>query len=133
MCCLKFSIITNYIDEVDLDVIPLDICGIVLGSPYLYDRDVEFHRNEHKYHLKKYGIEYIVREHKTKTHLDLVNSNQMKRLIISSKRYVLMVVKEQRKDLHDDFSGCESQFKDSLVKVADSFQSLFKEPTKFSS
>ena len=89
-------------------MIPLDICGIVLGSPYLYDRDAIFHRKEHKYHLKKYGIEYIVQAHKIKTHLDLVNANQMKRLITSSKRYVLMVVKEQHKDQHDAFSGCQS-------------------------
>jgi hypothetical protein len=33
-----FSITANLIDEVELDVIPLDICGIVLGIPYLYDR-----------------------------------------------------------------------------------------------
>ena len=39
-----------------------------------------------------------------------------------------MVVKEKHKDQHDAFSGCESQFKDSLVKVVDSFQGLFKEP-----
>lgn len=47
-CRLKFSITNNYIDEVDLDVIPADICGVVLGSPYLYDRDVVFYRKEHK-------------------------------------------------------------------------------------
>ena len=109
-------------------MILLDICGIVLGSPYLYDRDAIFYRKEHTYHLNKYGIEYIIWAHKIKNHLDLVNVNQMKRLISSSKRYVLMVVKEQLKDLHDDFSGCESQFKDILVKVVKSFQSLFKEP-----
>jgi hypothetical protein len=34
-CILKFSITANFIDEVELDVVPLDICGIVLGSPYL--------------------------------------------------------------------------------------------------
>jgi len=39
-----------------------------------------------------------------------------------------MVVKEQHKYQHDAFSGCESQFKDRLVKVVDSFQNLFKEP-----
>ena len=37
-CKLKFSITQNFIDEVELDVVPLDICGIVLGSPYLYSR-----------------------------------------------------------------------------------------------
>jgi hypothetical protein len=36
-CRLRFSIASKLIDEVDLDVVPLDICGIVLGSPYLYD------------------------------------------------------------------------------------------------
>ena len=43
-CRLKFTITTNYIDEVELDVIPLDICGIVLGSPYLYECDAVFYR-----------------------------------------------------------------------------------------
>ena len=37
-CILRFAITTNFIDEVELDVVPLDISGIVLGSPYLYDR-----------------------------------------------------------------------------------------------
>jgi len=35
-----FSITANVIDEVKLDLVPLDIFGIVLGSPYLYDRKV---------------------------------------------------------------------------------------------
>ena len=43
---LRFSIIANFIYEVDLDFIPLDICGIVLGSPYLYDWIAIFHRHE---------------------------------------------------------------------------------------
>ena len=34
-CKLRFSITANFIDEVELHVILLDICGIVLGSPYL--------------------------------------------------------------------------------------------------
>ena len=97
-------------------MIPLDICGVVLGSPYLYDCDVVFHRKEHKYHLKKDGVEYIARAHKIKTHLDLVTANYMKQLTSSSKRYVLMVVKEQLKDQHDDFSCYESQLKDSMVR-----------------
>lgn len=59
----------------DLDVIPSNICGVVLGSPYLYDRDAVFYRKEHKYHLKKDGIEFIVRAHKLKAHLDLVLVN----------------------------------------------------------
>ena len=37
-CKLHFEITSSFIDEVELDVVPLDICGMVLGSPYLYDR-----------------------------------------------------------------------------------------------
>ena len=62
-CKLRFYITTNYIDEVDIDVIPLDIFGIVLGSQYLYDRRAIFHRHENKYHLFKNGFETIVRSH----------------------------------------------------------------------
>jgi len=36
-CRIRFAIASKLIDEVDLDVVPLDICGIVLGSPYIYD------------------------------------------------------------------------------------------------
>ena len=41
-CRLRFSITSRLVDEVDLDVVPLDICGIVLGSPYLYDSQAIF-------------------------------------------------------------------------------------------
>lgn len=36
-CFFKFEITANFVDEVELDVVPLDISGVVLGSPYLYD------------------------------------------------------------------------------------------------
>ena len=70
---LRFAITKNFIDEVELDVVPLDICGIVLGSLYLYDRKYIFHRHENKYHLFKDGVEYIVRVHSKKLNLSLVN------------------------------------------------------------
>jgi hypothetical protein len=47
-CRVRFSIASKLIDEVDLVVVPLDICGIVLGSPYLYDRKPVFFRHENK-------------------------------------------------------------------------------------
>lgn len=125
-CCLRFAITNNFFDEVELDVIPLDICGVVLGSPYLYDQDVIFHRKDNNYHLVKDGIKYIVRAHRIKTSLDLTNVSQMKILINSSKKYVLMFVKEQPKDRYDAFQGCDSQFKE--VKIVYSYKELFKEP-----
>ena len=111
----------------ELDVVLVDICGVVLGSPYLYDRDAAFYRSEHKYHLKKEGVEFIVRAHKVKSNLDLIVSNQVKQFISSSK-YVLMVIKEQHKV---DCLRCEIQFIDQLVKVVNSFpRSLIHEQDK---
>jgi hypothetical protein len=43
-CKLRFAITANFVDEVVLYVISLDICRIVLGSPYLYDRKAIFYR-----------------------------------------------------------------------------------------
>jgi len=73
-CRVRFSIASKLIDEVDLDVVPLDIRGIVLGSPYLYDRNVVFLRSDNKYHLTKHGVEYIVRAHSTKVDSTIVSA-----------------------------------------------------------
>ena len=52
-CDLKFAITSKFVDEVELDMVPLDICGIVLGSPYLYDRKEIFYREHNQYHFFK--------------------------------------------------------------------------------
>ena len=65
-CKLRFSFGSAFVDEVELDIVPLDICGIALGSPYLYDRKEFFYSAENKYQLVKDGIECIVRAHKLK-------------------------------------------------------------------
>ena len=77
-CRVRFAIASKLIDEVDLDVVPLDICGIVLGSPYLYDRKALFFHHENKYHLNKGGVEYIVRAHNMRVNTTLVSAGQMK-------------------------------------------------------
>ena len=43
-CTLRFAISSKFLDEVTCDVVPLNECGIVLGSPYLYDRKEIFFR-----------------------------------------------------------------------------------------
>ena len=52
-CKLKFAITFDFVDEVELDVVPLDICGIMLGSPYLYDRKTIFFNEHNMYHFFK--------------------------------------------------------------------------------
>jgi hypothetical protein len=70
-CRVRFAIASKLIDEVDLDVVSLDICGIVMGSPYLYDRKEVFFCHKNKYHLTKGGVEYIVRAHNMRVNTTL--------------------------------------------------------------
>jgi hypothetical protein len=73
-CRVRFSIASKLIDEVDLDIVSLDICGIMLGSPYLYDRKAVFFHHEKKYHLTKGGVEYIVRDHNMRVNMIIVSA-----------------------------------------------------------
>jgi hypothetical protein len=116
-CKLRFAITANYIDEVELDVIPLDICGIVFGSPYLYDRRAIFHHHENKYHLFKNGIEYIVRAHTKKMNLSLTNDGQMKRLVNVSKNLVLLMTKPKDNDEEQVLKGCDAKLQSDLYEV----------------
>ena len=91
-CKLKFAITSKFVDEVEFDVVPLDICGIVLGSPYLYDRKAIFYREHNKYHLFKNGIEYIIRAHRMKNGGSIVNTGHLKMIVNASSKLTLMSV-----------------------------------------
>jgi hypothetical protein len=73
--------------------VPLEICGIVLGSPYLYDRKTIFYREQNQYHLFKEGIEYIVHSHSIKNNRSFVTTGQLKRVVNGSKNLTLVSVK----------------------------------------
>ena len=91
-CKLRFAITSKFIDEVEFDVVPLDICGIVLGSPYLYDRKAIFYREHKKYHLFKDRIEYIIRAHHMKNEGSIVNTGHLKMIVNASSKLTLMFV-----------------------------------------
>ena len=42
LCNIKFVVSVDFIDEVELDVVPLDVCGVVFGIPYIYMMDAIF-------------------------------------------------------------------------------------------
>lgn len=77
-CKLKFFICAKFIDEVVVDVIPLDMCGVILYNPYLWDRGVLYYRMLSKYKLIKDGKDYLVTTHKNKKKFPLMRSNQVK-------------------------------------------------------
>jgi hypothetical protein len=41
-CNINFFVTVDFIDEVELDIVPIDVCGVVFGIPYMYMRDVIF-------------------------------------------------------------------------------------------
>ena len=108
---MRFAITASFFDTVELDVVPLDITGIVLGSPYLYDRKAILYHHENKYHLFKYGKEFIVRAHRKKTNNALVNAGHVKRLVNSSKNFVLLTIKPKDDINHEYFEGCDLKLK----------------------
>ena len=127
-CKLRFVIGSAFVDEVELGIVPLGICGIVLGSPYLYDRKAIFYRSENKYQLTKDGIEYIVRAHKLKNNYSLINSGQLKGIVNSCKQFLLIIVKEKKPDKTNVFDGCDAKQKADLNKVVSEYDILFQEP-----
>ena len=38
-CKIEFVVSVDFINEVELDIVPLDVCGVVFGSPYMYMRE----------------------------------------------------------------------------------------------
>jgi hypothetical protein len=127
-CKLRFSITLEFIDEVELDDIPLDICGIVSGSPYLYDKRATFHRHENTYHLFKNGVKYIVRAHIKKLNLSLVNVGQMKRLVNARKNFVLLMIKPKDNVEKKYFQGCDAKLKSDLYELVNQYDEMFQEP-----
>jgi len=48
-CKIIFAISADFINEVDLDVVPLDVFRVMLGSPYMYMHDEIFMRRANQY------------------------------------------------------------------------------------
>jgi len=106
--CRDIIFITSeLVDEIDLDVVPFDICCILLGSPYFYDKKAIFFIHEKKYHLMNDEVEDIIRAHHEKISASLVSAGQMKRLINSNKGCMLMVVRKKYGEAFEAFEGCD--------------------------
>jgi hypothetical protein len=78
-CTLKFAVSSKFVDEITCDVVPLSECGMVLGSPYLYDRKAIFYMENNQYHLIKAGQEYVVHDHHVKANKTLQNMEQLRK------------------------------------------------------
>ena len=93
----------------ELYVVPLDVCGVVFGIPYMYIRDVIFMWRENQYYLIKDGNYYTINTHIEKSKISLVSANQAKKLINSKKNYVFIFLRENQ--LGEEFIGVKASLK----------------------
>jgi hypothetical protein len=89
-CTIKFSISYKYVDEVTCDVVPLSECGMVLGSPYLYDRRAIFYRTKNQYQLTKAGHYYVVHAHHVKENKNLQIMEQLRKAVQASNKPIIV-------------------------------------------
>jgi hypothetical protein len=79
MVCLNFEI-GPYTDSIDFDVVPMTVCHLLFGRPWLFDHHVQHNRRANTYHLefkgKKINLhpmspQQIVNESRQKTEVKL--------------------------------------------------------------
>jgi hypothetical protein len=89
-CTIKFAISSMYVDEVTCDVVSLRECGMVLGSPYLYDRKAIFYRTKNQYQFTKAGQDYVVHAHHVKENKTLQTMEQLKKVVPASNKPIIV-------------------------------------------
>jgi hypothetical protein len=88
-CTIKFTISSKYVDEVTCDVVSLRECGMVLGSPYLYDRKEIFYKTKNQYQFTKAGQDYVVHAHHVKANKILQKMEQLKKAVQASNKPII--------------------------------------------
>jgi hypothetical protein len=78
------------VDEVTCDVVPLNECGMVLGSPYLYDLKEIFYREKNQYHFIKACQEYVVHAHHLKENKYLQTMEQLRKVAHASNTPIIV-------------------------------------------
>jgi hypothetical protein len=81
-------------------VVPLSECGMVLGSPYLYDHKEIFYREKNQYHLTKADQEYVVHAHHVKENKTLQTMDQSRK--VAQERNARIIVSKQLIDLNKE-------------------------------
>jgi hypothetical protein len=95
--------IGGYRDEILCDVIPMDICHILLGIPWQFDRNVIHDGRKNKYTLEKNGrtrMLLLIEEKKVKeeanTNILLMSGNEFLKEVKKEHEMQIVVVKKPK-------------------------------------
>ena len=89
--CLVEIKIGGYKDEITCDVIPMDVCHILLGIPWQYDRNVIHDGRKNTYTLEKNGRTHMLLPMEEKRVKDEANTS----ILLMSGKELLKEVKEE--------------------------------------
>ena len=78
---IKFSISVEYVYEVEVDVIPMDICGVVFVFPYIYTMVVILMGTSNQHLFIKDRKSFMINMHKVKSIISMASTNEGKILI----------------------------------------------------
>jgi len=90
-CKVDFQI-GNYKDQVICDVIPMDVCHVLLGRPWQYDRNVMYNGRENTFVLEKEGKRHTLvplKEEKTE------EQTSPKVLLVKEKEFLEQLQEEE--------------------------------------
>jgi len=98
----------------------------------MYMRDAIFMRRANLYRLIKDGKSYIINTHKGKSKISLVSANQAKKLISSSKKYVLLFLRENQSNdelitVTTSLEGCTKEQKHQLEELLQAYRGVLQE------
>ncbi|XP_071702891.1 uncharacterized protein [Rutidosis leptorrhynchoides] len=132
-CKFRFAITSKYIDEIVCEVVPLDICQVIFGSPYLWERNAIFFCREQRYQFEKDGQMFIVKNHQTQPTVDLVASGQIRRIVSTSKSFVLLILRPVKNEvevftLNSNYTNVTNPFGELMQRYC----SLFEERSNLS-
>jgi hypothetical protein len=78
------------VDEVTCYVVPLSECGMVLGSPYLFDRKEILYMTNNQYQLTKASQDYVVHVHHVKENKILPTMEQLKKEVQARNKPIIV-------------------------------------------
>jgi hypothetical protein len=126
-CLVKFSLGKKYIDEAWCDVIPMTVCHMLLGRPWLYDRRVLYDGYANTYSFNFQGKKFVldplqISEFDTKKKVVPVLTIRQFSRIIEAENMVLLIVNREVKqedniiptDLPTEFLAMLEEFQDIM-------------------